>query len=181
MKHQRGSIELIAIGIVFVVAVVAVGAMLHTYNGAIERAKDAEQRAKVAEDNGKTLTTALNDQKLENQQMKLQKEKDDALDAARKRANQQIADYRRKVDAQLNALAKNSPEVRTWMDTSVPPAVIALVRQQPPAASNNGGDGKNGKGKDTGKVVNANPGAGVARSADKRPVVRTNPLIRSTP
>ena len=180
-KHQRGSIELIAIGIVFVVAASAVGIMLHTYNGAIERAKDAEQRAVRSEDNNKALTQSLNDQKMENQQMRLQREADDKLDAARKRADQQIADYKRKTDAKLSALSKASPEVRAWMDAPVPPAIIALVRQQPSAPANGSGGSQNGQGKDPRIKRDVDPGAGVARGVDKRPTPRVNPLIRSTP
>ena len=128
----------------------------------------------VSENNNKTLTQSLNDQKLENQQMKMQKEADDKLDAARRRADQQIADYKRRKDAELAALAKNSPEVRAWMDMPVPPAIIALVRAKPTDPVNGAG----GKGKDPGVKSNANPGAGVAPVPNKRPVAGVNPLIR---
>ncbi len=177
--YQQGYIQLILIGILATVALGAGYMMINTYNGALERAGLAEQRAKAAEDQGKVDKQSLADQKLELTQIKMQKEADEKLAAARRRADQAIADYKRKTDAKLAELAKTSPEVRTWMDTTVPPAVIALVRQRPPGADGKPGGDQNGAGKDTGKVQPTNPGAGVAPVPNKRPATRINPLIRS--
>ncbi len=179
--YQQGYIQLILIGIVAAVALGAGYMMINTYNGALERAGLAEQRAKAAEEQGRVDKQSLADQKLELTQIKMQKEADEKLAAARRRADQAIADYKRKTDAKLAELAKTSPEVRTWMDTAVPPAVISLVRGKPTDPGTTPGSDQDGAGKDTGIKGNVNPGARVAPVPNKRGAVGVNPLIRKSP
>ena len=141
MNKQRGSIELI---IMVVVAVVAGGALL-AYNHAIT---DATQlKASLA-----TLQTAHDEQLAENAMLKIRQAQTDSLLKERQTRRNTDNETERKINDLLSELYRRSQPAREWRDTTVPTDVLRSLRFE-----SAGGSSQDGKGTPPIKPVPAKP------------------------
>lgn len=153
-------------------------AVVHTYNRAITQAERSDADLKIERANNSTLTNSLADQKIETAK---QVARADAMAEVAKRrvaANVKMDDIERTINAKFAALAAQSPEVRNWLATRVPDAIVAGLRE-PEATSAAAGTVNSGvsQGSAAGKPDSANGGAGMAVSNDKRRAFGTSPPV----